>query len=311
MDCIILAGNREDYREVSNENNKAFLTIGNRSILQIMMNELREVAEIDRLLLVGPKRRLEEHLNAEYLGDYPKPVCILEQKNDLVENILAVFDATREGQPEDRYVLILPSDIPLLIAEELRCFINRCDMGRYDYVAGITTEEALSRFYPCQGKAGVVMNYFYCNGRGYRINNMHMVRPSRMMGLKYIRRMYAMRYQKEWINIVKMFFNLVLVLMRSPRAILFYLGVQLVLPLRRLPWKKPAQLLEKRLQIPPLEKHISRILYTRFKIVVTPHGGSTIDVDNESDYQAIRRRFEEWVALQKALKLPRDPLCAR
>ncbi len=304
MDCIILAGNREDYREVTNENNKAFLTIGARGILRIMMDELRTVPEIDRLLIVGPKQRLEEHLQSGYLADYPKPVLILEQKNDLVENILAVIEATSEGQPEDRYVLVLPSDIPLLISEEVRWFIHRCDMEHYDYVAGVTTEEALSRFYPSNGKPGVIMNYFYCNGSGYRINNIHMVRHSRIMGLKYIRRMYAMRYQKEWINILKMLFNLMLVLMRSPTAIIFYTGLQLVLPLRRLSWRWPSRFLEKRLQLSGLEKHISKILRTRLKIVVTPYGGSTIDVDNEHDYQAIGERFEEWIAMQKELDPP-------
>ncbi len=63
MDCIILAGNRDSYREVSNKHNKAFLKIGDRTILNIIMDQLAGVQSIDRLLIVGPKAALEGEIS--------------------------------------------------------------------------------------------------------------------------------------------------------------------------------------------------------------------------------------------------------
>ena len=301
MDCIILAGNRENYRDVCHEDNKAFLPIGDKSILQIMLEELRAVPEIDRFLVVGPKKRLQEQVTADFVGNFPKPLLLFEQKNDLVENVLAVFKTTTDEAHADRYVLILPSDIPLLIAEEVRQFIKNCDMERFDYVGGLTTDKALSRFGPKEEKPGVCMAYFYCEDKRYRINNLHMVRPARIKRLSYIRKTYGMRYQKKFVNILKMIFHLGLAGFWAPGAIPFYLGLQTARWLHNLNWNKTAALLQKHFTLARLEKNLSQLLGTRLRLQVTEFGGTAIDVDNESDYLAICQRFGEWVAMQKSL----------
>jgi hypothetical protein len=33
------------------------------------------------------------------------------------------------------------------------------------------------------------------------------------------------------------------------------------------------------------------------RIVITPHGGLSLDVDNDQDYQVLTRRFAEWSRL--------------
>ena len=301
MDCIVLVGNRENYREVSNENNKAFLKIGSRTILEIMLAELAHVESIDRLLLVGPKARLETLLNAEFSANYPKPLLIFEQKRDLLENVMAVLNATAASSSPDRYVLVLPSDIPLVTTRELRQFIHHCDMDRYDYVIGLTTGEALARFYPTAEKPGVQMSYFYLSSGKFRVNNMHMVRPAALKHMGYIRKTYGMRYQKEFSNMLKMGCQLAKVFFRAPMALFFYVGMQTTTNLRAKGWDKLSSMIEKYFKKETAEKHLSAILGTRFQLVVTHFGGSAIDVDNEDDYHAIETRFQEWIAMQKGL----------
>lgn len=300
MDCIILAGNRESYREVSNKHNKAFLEIGGSTILEIIVKELARVDEIDRLLLVGPKAELDRCLE-KIRVHYPKPIQVFEQKQDLVSNILSVAYASGSEDDPERYFLILPSDIPLIIAEEIHEFITKCDMDRYDYVGGLARESTLSRFYPDEKGPGVKMAYFYCQNQGYRINNLHMVRPSMVKNLEYIRKTYAIRYQKKFWNMVKVLFSLLRLAVKIPSALGFYPAMHMARMLEVKGWHRSAAYLSSFLKLSQLESYINRILDTRIKIITTSYGGSTIDVDNENDYRAIQQRFDEWVQMQRAL----------
>ena len=301
MDCIVLVGNRDSYRQVSLEQNKAFLKVGSRTILEIILAELQRVDEIERILMVGPTDRLEKLLAEKVRNNYSKPLLVFEQKKDLLENALAAIDATADSQPHDRYVLILPSDIPLVTAPEVRQFIQRCDMSSHDYIVGLTTSEALSRFYPSGDEPGVVMSYFHLSAGKFRVNNIHMVRPSAFRNLEYIRRTYAMRYQKEFSNIVRMIWQLTVMIFKAPAAIFFYLGMHTANMFRACKLFRLARFMEKGLKMETVEKSITYILGTRFHLVITDFGGSAIDVDNEKDYQTVCRRYEEWVRMQKAL----------
>ena len=42
------------------------------------------------------------------------------------------------------------------------------------------------------------------------------------------------------------------------------------------------------------EQCCSDVLGGPVRIVITPYGGLSLDVDNDEDYQVLSRRFEEW-----------------
>ena len=300
MDCIILVGNRDDYREILEEKNKAFLKIGDRTILHLLLEELRPLKEIDRLLLVGPKERLDRHLE-NLLGDsFPFPILVFEQKKDLLENVLSVITATNDSNQPDRHVLILPSDIPLASSAEIRQFIHRCDMDEADYITGLTTAQALFHFYPEEGKPGVRMQYFYLNSGKYRVNNMHMVRPGAVVNMDYIRRIYGLRYQKKLCNALRLILE-VLKTGVGPGAVLYYVAIRACGRLNEWGWHRLAGLIQHRLKASVGEAYISRILAARFRLVVTHFGGSAIDVDNDRDYETVAQRHAEWMGLIRDL----------
>ncbi|MCB9397178.1 MAG: NTP transferase domain-containing protein [Acidobacteria bacterium] len=300
MDCIILAGSGENYREVSEEDNKAFLKVGDQSILEWILLQLDRVPELDRLLLIGPKSRIETHLATDGIKTQ-KPLLVFEQKNDLVENILFVFRTTQKEEDPNRCVLILPSDTPLLLAEEVREFIQKSDMSRNDYHGGLTTEAALSRFYPTETKPGVKMTYFYFAEGCFRINNMHLVRPSAFQKVHFIRRTYAMRYQKKWYNILRMMANVLRMAMLIPTGPYVYFGMQLGRLGFESGWPRFGRFFQKQFPMSRIEGLISKVLGVRMSMVVTTLGGSAIDVDNENDYRAICDRFGEWRKMQEDL----------
>ena len=299
MDCIILVGNRENYREVADDNNKAFLKIGKRNILQIRIDELREVPEIDRLLLVGPKERLTTLISEVYPNGYPKPIRIFEQHQDLLENALEPITQTAHEQPADRYVLYLPSDLPLITAKEVREFIGLADMERFDFVTGLVTAKTLERYAPQGDQPGITMLCFHLSCNSYRPNNMHMVRPNAIHNIDYIRQLYAMRYQKKFINGLKLLYAVGTTSL-GLRGIAYFGMMRLSLLFRSWNWTSFARVVEKSLNITKAEGGVSEVLGSRYSTVITSSGATTIDVDNEADYKTVCDRFEHWRALLDA-----------
>jgi CTP:molybdopterin cytidylyltransferase MocA len=301
MDCIILVGNRANYREVARQENKAFLSVGGRTILHIMLTELARVQTLDRFFLVGSVSRLRLWQQESISPDFPKPIVLVEQGRDLLENVLAGSRAALGDPLSDDPILVLPSDIPLVTAAEVRQFMERADMTRYDLVTGVTTEATLSRFYPAADKPGVMMQYFNVSSGHFRVNNMHMVRPAAIANIEYIRRMYAIRYQRRFINGLLLMWNLMRARTR-PGGLLFYAGLRLSSRLRLWNRARLAARLERHLHMKTGEYHISKVLGARFKVAVTTFGGSAIDVDNDETYRAVCSRFEDWLALQHDAK---------
>jgi len=313
MDCIILAGSGEDYREVGNSDNKAFLQVAGMPIIQRILEELRQVDEIERLFLIGPQEELRHHI-AEVLARQsagskhpvkPGPqIEIFEQKRDLIANLQYVLEKTRRGEDPDRQVLILPADTPLITHHEVAEFLAGCDRS-FDYQGGLTTEEALTAFYPTRELPGVVMAYFYFREGLFRINNMHLVRPAAFHTEHLIRRTYAMRYQKKGANMLAMMGQILRMAWRAPSAPFTYVGMQLARMLGEAGWRRSSAWLQKCFPFAHLERSISRILDLRFRMVVTHLGGAALDVDNDSDFAAICARFEEWRAMLEKMGRPK------
>ncbi|CAM2010279.1 NTP transferase domain-containing protein [Acanthopleuribacter pedis] len=298
MDCIVLAGNRENYRSVAREDNKAFLKVGGRSILHIILEELRAVDRVDRVLVVGPKDRLQEEVGTHLVAAYPKPLLFYQQGRNLVENILGTVAASATGVT-DRVVMVIPSDIPLITCEELNQFIDRCDMDAYDYVGGITSAHVLARYAPQADQPGVTMATFRLNSGSYRVSNLHLVRPAAVKRADYIRQTYALRYQKQLANIAKMWLVLLGLLWRVPTAPFYFLVAQGARHCEVWGYQRLAKYLSGFVTLSRAEGYISSILGTRFKVVETDFGGAAVDVDNEADYHTISRRFDEWRRMQR------------
>lgn len=303
MDCIVLAGNRENYRPVADEDNKAFLQVAGRSILDIILEELAAVDRVARVLVVGPKQRLEVAVPPARVAAYPKPLLFFQQGGNVVENILGTVAASRLDAAADRLVMVLPSDIPLITREELDQFIDRCDMSRYDYVGGVTAAEVLARFAPDAEQPGVSMATFRLNSGNFRVSNLHMVRPAAVKRADYIRQTYAVRYQKRWANMAKMWLVLLGLLFRAPTAPFYYMAAQGARHCELWGYRRTAAFLSGFVTLARAERYISSILGTRFKVVVTDFGGAAVDVDNEADYHTISRRFDEWRAMQRQISM--------
>ena len=313
LDVIVTAGDRAASRPVL-QKNKVFLPIAGIPVINYVLSAVERARCTARIIVVGDQARLEEALalpNNPFQGQCP--ITVLEQSNTVCENVWNAFLHTLPGYQAgmdwhdyadiaaDKAVLVMAGDIPLAIPEEIEEFVDSCDLTRYDYFMGFTTESTLRPYYPKADRPGIRMAYFTLRELQIRQNNLHLVKPFRIGNLPYIQRAYETRYQKEWRNIAKLIWQIVTARDVSLRAF----GAVACLHIARLVWRFGWQAFPFFrpffLDLPMLASLASQVLRTRFTTVMTHYGGCTMDVDNEEHYQAICANFTRWLRHQQLL----------
>ena len=231
----------------------------------------------------------------------------MEQRASLYENIFSTFLKTipgGENSPvtdleispfKNKAVLIVPCDSPLLTPHEVEHFISESDTNNYDHILGLISEEALKNFYPRGDLPGIKMAYLHLKENNYRINNLHLVKPLRIANRKYIQKMYQYRYQRNFKKII-MFGRSLLgkIKLKYYRC---YIGLQLCQFFSSIGWEAPVKYLKRWTAKQDMECCISNLLNTRFKGLVVPYPGAALDIDRDSDYEAIKFRYDEWYSL--------------
>lgn len=301
-DAILLAGEGESSYKVFHQH-KSFLRLKGKCIIQYVIEALQQVESVRDIYIVGSRDNLLKAIEEDGIDlKYPKRIYVLEQKANLYENIWHTFLATLPKKPEeheledspyqDKAVLIVPSDAPLITPHEIEYFISHCDLENYDHILGLTPSESLEYFYPKEGKPGIKMAYLNLKEKMYRINNLHMVKPIRIKNRKYIQEVYQYRYQRNIRNVL--LFGRSLLGNRKPNQFKYYLILQLSSMFSKLGINVLAKLLRSWIPKKGLEKCVSQILQTRLMGQDVPFPGAALDIDNDHDYQVILSRFDEW-----------------
>ncbi|HQJ08843.1 MAG TPA: nucleotidyltransferase family protein [Deltaproteobacteria bacterium] len=302
IDVVIAAGDGRASRKVFRKN-KAMLDVAGKPMILHIVEVLRACSAVDKIVAVGPKEVFEE-----IIGGFD--VRIVQQKRSLAENgwegFLCTIDEyweTGRLTPDileryhDKPVLFLSGDIPLISVKELNEFISQCDMERYDYIAGATSENVLKLFGPRKGRPGIKMATFHMWDGNLRQNNFHMAKPFLLLqSIDLVLEVYEYRYQREIFNIIKSFFKLI----RFSRGNIFrtlgmYLTLQASAGLSALGFERAAHLASFPVTRPRMERLISHLLNVRFKIVLTTVGGAALDVDNEKDYITLSIMYRDWM----------------
>lgn len=302
IDAVVTAGDGKAARRLFKKN-KALLDVAGKPIIRHIVETLLKCDEIDRIVVVGPR---EEFL--EVIGDLD--VDIVQQKRSLAENgwegfLHTIPEFRSQGlcteeiieKYRDKYVLFLSGDIPLISVREIKEFLSKCDMERYDYIAGATSEEILKLFGPRKGKPGIKMATFRMRDGNLRQNNLHMARPFVLIeSIDLVLKAYEYRYQKEFINIIRSLFEIVRLGRKSLAQTLgIYLLLQISAGLSALGFERAARIASWPVTRARMERLISNLLNTRFRIVETTVGGAALDVDNEKDYMTLSIMYKDWM----------------
>lgn len=302
IDAVIVAGDGRAARRIFKKN-KALLDVGGRPMIRHIVETLKACRSIENIIVVGPRAAFEE-----VIGD--TGVHIIDQKRSLAENgwegflhSLPEYRVEQEitGALIEKYyskhVLFLSGDIPLICVEEIEEFVARCDMERYDYLAGITSEEILQHFGPRRGRPGIKMATFHTREGNFRQNNLHMARPFVLLNsIDLVLKVYECRYQKEFINILRALLEIVrLGPGKIGTTLALYLLLQISAGLTALGLGWLSRIVRYPVSRPKLERLISDILSVRFKLVETTIGGAALDVDNEKDFMVVSVMYRDWM----------------
>jgi CTP:molybdopterin cytidylyltransferase MocA len=314
VDVVITAGDRRASRPVCGES-KAFLPLAGVPILHHVLSAVEQARCTARIFVVGDKARLEHSLatsQAPFRGT--RPLVLLEQENTLYDNVWKAFlhtlpdytsgmdwQAYTDTAAADKAILVMPGDVPLATPFEIDEFVDGCDLHTYDYCLGLSTETTLRAYYPQDGRPGIQMAYFVLRDRRVRQNNLHLVKPLRLGNRHYIQKMYDLRYQREWWNIVKLCLELWGIRDASARTIWAFLSLHMARLLSRLGWQRLPLFRPFFLDPAMVASLMSQLLRTRFTLVMTHYGGCALDIDNADQFAAIQTNFDHWLAYQLAL----------
>ncbi|MDH5508873.1 MAG: nucleotidyltransferase family protein [Nitrospinota bacterium] len=305
MDAVILCGDKGASRMVEGES-KAFLFMHGMPLFLRVALAADEVDRVARLFIIGNKAKIDLHLSRH--PPLSKPVVTLEQEGSLLENILAGFIATIDGyQPgmesrdpsiREKVVALMPGDAPLLHPAEINEFLDGADMEKSDYVAGLTPDHVMARYCPAGDKPGISMAYMHFREGRFRINNLHVARPFACRNKDVIQLIYASRYQKDIKNIIRLTRDMLAHHVKT-QSLFLYARLQVAMFLSFVRLRFLSDIIRRRIPMESVAEAAGRILGMRVSWSVTNRGGAALDVDNDIDYETMKKMFHRWKGMQE------------
>jgi hypothetical protein len=307
IDAIVMAGDKGRASRMVLGTNKALLEVDGVPFINWVLSALEDTELIQRIIVLGPRSPLEDaiaHPKSPFRGT--KEVVILAQEDSFLANAWKGFkyslpcdeaDLGRislDSPVREHGVLYCSCDIPLIIAEEVGEFLSHKELDDFDYVLGITAEADLKPFYPTPTRSGIKMAYFHFRDGSFRQNNIHYVKPLKVMHRSYIQDAYDYRHQRQWGKIVGIGWEVVKLGGRNTRFFRHFVSLHLARAIVKLGLRNIGLLRPFFLNRKDLEESISSILGTHFTTVQTSFGGAALDVDSEEHYFAMKSNFSHW-----------------
>lgn len=167
-------------------------------------------------------------------------------------------------------------------------------------LAGVVDEVGVKPFHPTEDKQGIKRPFVELEFGRLRLANIYVGRPRKLAHQEFLQTGFSHRKAKDWRNVVALIFNFLI----SPggwAAAWLTMRVQLTLMLS----KRKGRLyrrLKKGNTRERVEKSVSEVLGGSVKVVITPFGGLSLDVDDEEDYRILDACYEDWAAITAAVE---------
>ncbi len=168
LNAIVLAGTHTDKSKLIYGQNKAFAKINNKPLIVNSLEAVKKAEYIGEILIVGPRRKLEERLEKKTIKDIP----IIEESKAPTESRRFIENAGRAYDilsPNGEKTLFVPCDLPFISSKTIKDFILKCNnYNAAFYFALINAENIPSDLDPFKKSAK-----FHLKGKGhYRTANM-------------------------------------------------------------------------------------------------------------------------------------------
>lgn len=305
MDAIVLAGTHQNPKRLVDGRNKAFLEIDGRPLVRHVVDALDAAAGIDRIYVVGP----DVELRAALAGS-PGARCV-PQEGKMLDNAWAAIRAAEAGHeglaPEaihERPLLLVSCDLPLVSGDGIDDFIQRATEREpvqgppLAMVVGVCDESGLSPFYGDAKRPGIVRPLVQLAEGQMRLANIYIVRPRHLAHSEFLQTSFSYRKAKDWRNVMKLVFSL----FRQPggwQAAWMTCRLQLAAMLAGGQGRMYRRILDGN-TLERVESAVSVVLGGTVKVVVTPFGGLSLDVDDEEDFRLLTANYEDWMTVTRA-----------
>jgi hypothetical protein len=267
------------------------------------VDALLDAIQIDEIFVVGPVDQLGLALQG-----VPSRVRTVQQEGKMLTNTWAGIYASESRhskepaeQVHSRPLLIISCDLPLISGRAVDDFVARCAAlddapgNPYAMMVGVASEEGVNAFYPEGDAPGIIRPYVELSFGRMRLANIYVARPRRLSHQEFLQTGFTFRKAKDWRNVMLLVFN-VLSQPGGWGAAWLTLRMQLTLMLsggkgwlyHRL---RRGNTRER------VEKSVGDVLGGTIRVVTTPYGGLSLDVDDEEDYSILKQRYREWMAI--------------
>jgi GTP:adenosylcobinamide-phosphate guanylyltransferase len=300
LDAIVLAGTDSNPKRMIEGQNKAFLEVGGQALVRCVVEALLGASAIGGIFVVGPQDRLQEALWG--LSDR---VIIVEQAGQMLSNAWAAIKASEaqyrahSGSDDPlRPLLFISSDLPLISAAAVDDFVGRCahqeshSETKFSMLVGVAEEASLKQFYPGDSRDGIRRPYVNFSDCRVRLANIYVGRPRTLSNQQFLETGFAHRKAEKLKNVIVLVWKF-LGQAGGWRAAWITLKLQLTLVASK-NQGRAFQFLRKNNGRERIERSCGDVLGGTVRIVITPYGSLSLDVDNGEDYQVLSQRFDSW-----------------
>jgi hypothetical protein len=197
-----------------------------------------------------------------------------------------------------RPLLFISSDLPLVSAAAVDDFVSRCAIQdkqsevEFSMLVGVAEEASLKPYYPEDIKDGINRPYVNFSDCRVRLANIYVGRPRTLSNQQFLETGFTHRKAEKLKNVMALAWKF-LGQSGGWQAAWITLKLQLTLAVSKNQGRL-YQRLRKHNSRERVEKSCGDVLGGTVRIVITPYGGLSLDVDNQEDYLVLSRRFEEW-----------------
>jgi len=144
MDVILTAGGTptldDPLYSFSNGLPKAMIPIGDKPMIQWVLDALAAAKTINRVVMIG--------LADEIQVDYPREMARIEDQGSMVENILAGVQTLRAYPDPSQYALIVASDVPAATPEAVDWVSEQTIAAKRDLVYTVVSQPVMEKRFP-------------------------------------------------------------------------------------------------------------------------------------------------------------------
>jgi hypothetical protein len=248
----------------------------------------------------------------EVLTGYSSRVRVIDQRGKMLTNCWAGIEASEDCHRHEtvvpvheRPLLIISSDLPLVTSSSIDDFIRRCAVQDnastepFAILAGVVDEPGVRPFHPNGEKPGIKRPFVELEFGRLRLANIYVGRPRKLANQEFLQTGFSHRKAKDWRNVVALTFDF----FKSQggwHAAWLTVRVQVTLMLSKKKgyWYRRLKKGNTRERV---EKSVSEVLGGPVRIVITPYGGLSLDVDDDEDFRILSTCQTEWSAITAAI----------